>query len=597
MIKNFVKESRLRLQDNKLIKALEHPTSRTKVIALGLLFVAVFITYFIFSLQFTGPAYLSDEVGYLSKAAALAGYSIDASSSYHAGYSVLLAPLFHLLTDPFSIWHGVQAVNAALFASSFIMLFFLLGNLFPKKSFLAIYLATVFCAVYPSWIIMNGYAFVTPVFVFIFIAITLLLTKLDSSKLWMYIVLGLLIGFLYWIHIFGLVVAFALFLAVTPQLIRKRRWYNLIAILLPVVVVISIYVLVISPWLRTVMTPSGLVATDHYSEISSKIPAVFSLRFWANVLLVVLGKFSYLLIATFGVVVFALVNISGRLQHARRTGSILSSNNTVYPFLVLSLIGIVFAGALMFNTARSDSSLFPSHWIYGRYSEMVLLPLLGMGLLSVWRFKYSLIGSTFLLMAGLALHYYTTRLGLDSWNNRAMIPAFWPQTLIDEVNFLYWSTAGAAGILLFAALNKRLAVLVAAPLIILSIVGQAQWHTDLLDLHSKPSRTLISLVRSSPVDCIGFREYDYPSSQWQRLNMYTFYFYDFSMKRMDYEAWQQSACDYYLTFEIEEREEGTIVIVGQESGYIDNLFLYAKESESVVMPEETNADFVPAVTH
>src|SRR4030066_913635 len=69
------------------------------------------LIYFMLSLPFTGPAYLSDEIGYLAKAAFLAGYSVDGTSPYHGGYSILLAPLFVLFSESGSIWKGAMFLN------------------------------------------------------------------------------------------------------------------------------------------------------------------------------------------------------------------------------------------------------------------------------------------------------------------------------------------------------------------------------------------------------------------------------------------------------------------------------------------------------
>ena len=64
--------------------------TRFQKAAYWVLMLTIFLTYWLFSSQYTGPAYLSDEIGYLTKAAAFAGYPVDMASHWHGGYSPLV---------------------------------------------------------------------------------------------------------------------------------------------------------------------------------------------------------------------------------------------------------------------------------------------------------------------------------------------------------------------------------------------------------------------------------------------------------------------------------------------------------------------------
>ena len=59
------------------------------------------------------PIYLSDEIGYLSKAAHLGGHSSYFSTSWSAGYSVFTAPLFFVFGITKATFHAVYFLNAA----------------------------------------------------------------------------------------------------------------------------------------------------------------------------------------------------------------------------------------------------------------------------------------------------------------------------------------------------------------------------------------------------------------------------------------------------------------------------------------------------
>lgn len=130
--------------------------------------IAVFLIYFIFSLQYKIPMYLSDETAYMTKAAAIAGYPTDMASSWYAGYPLLLAPLFWIFSDPFVIWKGVMFLNALMFGASFAILFYLMVYIFPDKSIKQILTAVAVSALYPAFISMSGYSFATPGFILCF---------------------------------------------------------------------------------------------------------------------------------------------------------------------------------------------------------------------------------------------------------------------------------------------------------------------------------------------------------------------------------------------------------------------------------------------
>ena len=61
---------------------------------LALSSIAIGCAYLAASWHVSGPAYLRDEIGYLANAAFLTNHRIDAASSFHAGYSFLIAPAF-----------------------------------------------------------------------------------------------------------------------------------------------------------------------------------------------------------------------------------------------------------------------------------------------------------------------------------------------------------------------------------------------------------------------------------------------------------------------------------------------------------------------
>ena len=102
----------------------------------GLFVVCLFIglIYYTLNFSFEGPAFLSDEVGYLSKAATLAGWTINLHTGWHGGYSFLLAPSFLLFEEPARIFRAAVITNACLWTVSFACLWGVLRKLYPETA-------------------------------------------------------------------------------------------------------------------------------------------------------------------------------------------------------------------------------------------------------------------------------------------------------------------------------------------------------------------------------------------------------------------------------------------------------------------------------
>ena len=135
----------------------DHRRSRISVVFI------IGIIFWLLSSTYQGPAYLTDEIGYLTKAAAIAGFSVDGASSYHGGYSFFLAPLFLIFKSPFAIWQGIMVLNSLFWCCTFLLLLKLSDNLFPEVSESEKKTALIITAFYPACISMCGYAFVSSI--------------------------------------------------------------------------------------------------------------------------------------------------------------------------------------------------------------------------------------------------------------------------------------------------------------------------------------------------------------------------------------------------------------------------------------------------
>lgn len=546
--------------------------------------------YFIFSLQFIGPAYLSDELGYLSKAATLTGDPVDLASSWRGGYALLIAPAFLLFENPFLIWKGVLFLNAVMWGVSFWLLFKLLSRLFPTKTKPTVISTVLLSSLYPAFITMSGYAFPTSGFVLFFMLATFFLYKsrAEANK---YLVLhALAVGFLCWIHPLGIIVAIASSLLLFLRIFVAKKRLHILGCIGLIGAIVLLYQFVIHPLFDAVMTPSGFEAASHY-ELGGSEGDIGSTMFWENFTLWLLGRVSYLLIGSVGVLGYAafyifrknanLVKIASR-KVSFNSKQFFTAKNTTLLFILIVPIGIFTATAL--KTAMSGKEYIGGvhYWVYGRYLEMVILPLLGVGFMALWRASYAIYAALIVLISAVLFNRFVDATNTDlSVNNLVNIAALWPYEIESSPDYLYWFVLGAIAILATMAaslLNKRLALLIFIPLFLIGINVQQDWHNGILAGYSKPGG-LYQFVSNnfSTSDCIGFQYKDNnPSLQAnERLKMYAYYLHNYEPRRASIESWLESCDGPYLTYNYKQAlSSKEAVVIARESS--SGLYVIAK---------------------
>ncbi len=541
---------------------------------------AIFLAYWLISRQYTGPAYLSDEIGYLTKAAVFAGHPVDMASSWHGGYSLLLAPLFMVFSDPFTVWQGIMVVNALFWVSSFMLLFYMLKRLFPEQGFWAVFFAVAFSSIYPSWVTMSGYAFSTPAFVLFFLLSIIALLFYSHKNLFTLIPYSFFVGYLYWIHPTGLAVVVASLLVIAVLSWHNRRVSGLLLHFCILVMMVGIYKYGIHAWLSQVMTPENYSAQDHYGSISKRLEHAAKPEFFVNWMIIFCGQVSYLLISTFGILLFSFSGIHNYYSRLVKISDIDAKNLCIFLFLVLSLLGILLMGAMFFAGGATRGSLRIDQWIYGRYSEPVVLPLLGIALISAWKFRLTLFSSLFVFFSGLVLYFFSNDGNTSSFNNLINIQSFWPQALFPGNTFSSWFALGILGIILTSILKKRFIILLAAPLFFVAVSNQISWHSNILSHYSKPTAFFEFIKDNYPYgSCIGFTPERPPSGSLpERRNMYSYYFFNYNLQRMSYSSWVDNCEGPYLTFDENpfiENDQAAIIAREENSG----LYLAVKRDQ------------------
>lgn len=571
----------------------------------SVMLACVFFCYLFFSLQYGGPTYLMDEIGYLTKAAAIAGHSIDLAYDYHGGYAFLLAPLFKILSDPSDIWFGVLAVNAAVWTLTFGVLFFFLRAAFPERAIKVTLAVTITSAFYPAWIAMSGYALTTTWFVLIYMLSVFVLQQATRSRPPLIVIYSLLVGFLYWIHPTGLAVVIASFFAVIGYAISSRHLAIVPLHFSITVVMVLSYRYGVDPWLNGITSYGEVLFSQHYDE---KIPRLVNnlknLQFWILWVLLALGHLSYILIASLGVCSYAFFDVWNRFFQADRGDQKRASPGNmdwVFAYLAIATLGMALMGSLSFASNWGIGKVRMDFWFYGRYSEMTLLPLIAVGMMSPWRIRYAIITALFLLANAFLLSIAQQWYQLDPVYNSLNLQAFWPRYLVGERGDLkYWFLMGTVAGILVYAVKKRRFLWVALPLYVTSIYAHSSFHLTTREGHSTPSG-IVQYVRShfSPSDttCTGFDPYVSSEIELEtssvdifikeRRNLHAYYLYDYGLRGMSPEEWLRDCNGPYLTYRSDQfmrPNSATYIAREQKTG----LFLVVRSKELSKVPRGLN---------
>lgn len=538
--------------------------------------------------SYSGPTYLLDEIGYLDNAAFIAGNRLDGASSYHMGYSVFLTPAFLIFSDPLSVWKGALVINAILWAGSFYLLNIFLQKISANVSLKKRLLVILVCAFYPAWMTMSGYAFPTPAFVFVYMLTIIFLLKWNQNRSWSIIPHSLSVGFLFWIHPTGVVVAISSIIAVGLIGFKKKTYASMIINLLIISVLILVYKKRIQPLFINSMTPEGYKPRLHYPSIFVFIKNFIDFSFLINQFVFkFIGRIAYLIVGSFSIAFFGFADTVKKVYKdlKKQKSRLLIKRMTVFVYTSLSLLGTVVI------IGRGDGRRI-DYWIYGRYVEPVLLPILASGFLSLWRptywkSKYLVFLSGLVLTSGISLEIIAIRI---AFNNLINIPAFWPLIIANRGSFfLDWMTIGALGILILYLIRKVNLHLIFPFLMIIwiasSIIIQRNWHRNMFANYSAPS-SIVGMIRSNfpKGSCIGF-DPKVPNSPYhkERYNLYSFYFFDYRYRRMTPKEWKNQCDGPLLTFNPEVfKNDADVNIVTREVK--SNLFIVVKNNKNINIP-------------
>lgn len=316
------------------------------------------------SLLRTGPVLVADEIGYLTNARVIDGGlagQLEQAPFYRGGYSLLIAPLLELGSDPTFLYHLVLVLNAALAASVFPLLYLLLTRFAGVRSELAIW-AALAGAAYPALTVLSQVAMsenaLFPLVCVWLIAFGGLLSEREGRGDFAWAAaLGATTGALWAVHN-RMIVAVAVALAGMVWLTVRRRLRPGALILGVAVVALVFY---------GVHLLDSFLIDDNYAgsapdELSDRMDQLFQFGGLRTALANLFGQTWYLLVATFGLAAVAVADFARRREPL--------------PGVLLALTALL----LLISASAFPERTRPDMLIYGRYTEVVAPALIAFGL-------------------------------------------------------------------------------------------------------------------------------------------------------------------------------------------------------------------------
>jgi len=406
--------------------------------------------------------------------------------------------------------------------------------MFPGRHFVASALITVVCAIYPAWISISGYAFSQACFAFFFTLNAYLLMKSPKSKTCA-IGAAATAAFLFWIHSLG-VVCCAMTLLMIGALSRNAR-LTLSATSVTILLVAA-YEYWLSVAAKAAMTPDGFAPFDHYPSLASALNILtFSglLEFSTRSL----GQLTYIFIGTLGVAITPI------LIAMTAASAMLKGRSRQTPVQIVSLFAVgCIAGMTPFSAALftvMGDAVRQDHWMYGRYNDGALLPILLIGLSIAPSRVSSVLALTVPAIFAVLVGVLAPQAAPLSVLNSA---AFWPAAAFPDLGFSSQILIGGIGAgLVTATASLSIAAIALIIAFAICLPRQFAWHDMASDIQREPQSVKFLRDHVEPGKCIGFD----PTLGFSRLSFLAFYLFDYRYSRVDPAQWSTKCNGPFLS--------------------------------------------------
>lgn len=337
---------------------------------------AFFVLRLLLALFRTGPVVVADEVGYLTNARVLAGGvpgQMSTAPFYRGGYSLLVAPLLAADGNPATSYQLVLVLNAVLAASLAPLLYLLLTRCFEVPARSAVWPALA-AAAYPSVTIYTQLALtenlLLPLVVLWLVCFgNLLEARTMRRRLTWGGATSFCAAFLWAVH-GRMIVAIGLTVVAFLALLITRRPTARAALLGLAIMAAGVAAVHLLDHFLVTRNYGGQQPDEAGQRLSTLDNASGVFAFLRNLV----GQTWYLMVASLGVTVAAGVAAgSSLLENLRRRRA--TSSDLLITVMLLTTLGLLVVSALSFPDVER-----PDMFIYGRYTEVALPPLLAVAL-------------------------------------------------------------------------------------------------------------------------------------------------------------------------------------------------------------------------
>jgi hypothetical protein len=364
-----------------LFIANQHWQNKLRFEIIPFLFIVVlFVVLSVFN-RFIGVT--TDELGYLERAARLAGYDWKDASNYNAFYGIgsgiLWVPFFLIFNSFTQIYRSIIIFNGILLGISYLFAYNLTKRFFAHFIPAIASMCSLYVVLIPAQIYYAIHAAPETLLFFLFwLIITLVVKCKDQGSIQSYLLTGLILGYSIFVHLrMVLVVVIIICYLIVINVKNKQK-------LLYVLSCVTIVLLSAALW---IIIKNNLLAATQSSELSlvntnlnlqDRIKEFYEHPKWfikgiIGTLFNVLAQYNIIFVAP----ILALINMLIRLKKTSR--SLIARQNGVDFLLLLVVINLFHLFALA-ATKMTDQYPRLDHVVFGRYMDMVVGPLILIGL-------------------------------------------------------------------------------------------------------------------------------------------------------------------------------------------------------------------------
>lgn len=330
----------------------------------------------------------TDTDGYWLHAASFAGYrwgdvAKNMGAFYSWGYSVLLTIPMMLSKDPVVRYKIAVLINVVLCTLLVPIVYRFSKKVAPDVARVFHLFIALVVSCYSTYILESAVSLAeTTIYFLSILIIYLLYTYFETHKLWIGVLCGFAMGYLYIVHnrCIGMLIAYVIVVMIYG--IKRRKWKELIALLLPVVLMFILKEGV-QEWLKGIENTDGVYTSNTYGAMATKASR---LTFYGILSMIknALGEVWYTLIGTLMIAGFGLMEIITNRLPKRQEGTG-DDTGFLYLYGILSWIFMIGISSFFFMRSKAVLSARMDAIIYGRYMEPTLGLFLIMGLIYLVR--------------------------------------------------------------------------------------------------------------------------------------------------------------------------------------------------------------------